>query len=95
MHGKRGTDTSIDELLRNAKYIRALLSGYSINSPGSKYKNSLGRARMNFCIDFSSALELFPPSNSYYVLVQHFYDVYSGTIEIKKKKKRKKGRKNE
>lgn len=55
----RGTDTSIDELLRNAKYIRALLSGYSINSPGSKYKNSLGRTRMNFCIDFSSALELF------------------------------------
>ena len=33
-------------------------------------------------------------SNSYYVLVQHFYDVYSGTIEIKKKE-RKKERKNE
>lgn len=35
MAGVRGT--SIDELRRNVKYIRALLSGYSINSSASEH----------------------------------------------------------
>ena len=59
LHGKRRHGTSIDELCRNAKYIRALLSGYSINSTGSKYKDSLERMRMNFSVDFPAASELF------------------------------------
>ena len=59
MHGKRRHGTSIDELRRNAKYIRALLSGYSINSTGSKYKDSLECMRMNFSVDFPGASELF------------------------------------
>lgn len=59
----RGTGTSIDELRRNAKYIRALLSGYSINSPGRKYKDNPECMRMNFCIDFPPASKLFLPES--------------------------------
>lgn len=39
LHGKRH-GTSIDELRRNAKYMRALLSGYSINSSSGKHESN-------------------------------------------------------
>lgn len=80
----RGTGTSIDELRRNAKYIRALLSGYSINSPGRKYKNNIECMRMNFCIDFPTAFKLFLPESGSIVLVRHFYGIKFGNIRISK-----------
>ena len=71
----KGTGTSIDELRRNAKYIRALLSGYSINSSGRKYKDNPEYMRINFCIDFPTAFKLFLPESRSMTLVRHFYGI--------------------